>query len=798
MPYVLTTKTTPEQEFEAELRAKMLKAFPWLPPKALKHQRSFTFKAGLKEITVNGEPKTEAGARLDILVELNGKPLAILELKRPGERLTAADAAQARSYAKLVEPMAPLVALTNGTNTAFFDTYTGQAWVPDNPDEAKLAALIANAATLAKADFKAAIEQLMADAPEVWMSAVRQVSTATLDEMTGEWNDPTTTFVEGWGFDRRATQRVNGLLREKARLVMVEGEPLAGKSHVLRELVQDLADDEAFAALYVQADSGADLFQMLADLLSSALDWPLTRDDARHWLQIRARAAGPVLVLVLDHVGRGDGDLRKDIEALTSNAFGPGVRVVLAIDDGAAGSLLKKATGRGSSALAPRASRVAVGPLDDGEFQAARRRLSERRIGLMAGARYSAELRHPWVLRVMANEVFGADEYRDETLSAALSPLPGLDLLDSVREDFDTTEPPYALYRALAKAVLADLDAGASIEHRLQLGSGYIARRDTVNAQLADHDVRALEAAGLITPGRSEDGEIHYAIRLPQLLASELARLIAERLASADNAPVSETVNWLLGTTGGLFLGDAIGAQALIDAALKGVRLSADFITSLVNRPPVRKVLAPGTRVGGWMDGLGVITMTLLEAGAVQFEKDGHRMVAEVEPGEPTEHVAWNDFQPWLILSRLAGRPFFLTEGQTVAGRGDFALLLHVGACPTVLVEPGGDVDLRSLPTHQLSAEVSILCHDAGLAEPITWSLFGFLSRDWEGAGDRLIDEALTAAAPGLLARLDVALREVADLAGDERKAWAKTARSERVAPALKAAMDEAGQNCPA
>lgn len=732
---------------------------------------------------------------LDILVELNGEPLAILELKRAGEKLTASDAAQALSYARLMQPMAPLVALTNGAQTALFETYTGKPWTPDAPDEVKLAALIDNAAKVAKADLKAAIEQLMAEAPEVWMSAVRQMSTATLEEMTGDWDDATATFVEGWGFDRRATGTAIHHLRDKARLIIVEGAPLSGKSHVLRELVQDLAEDDAFAALYVQADGGADLFQMLADLLSSALDWPLTRDEARHWLQIRARASGPALVLVLDHLGRGDGDLRKDIEALTSNVFGPGVRVVLAVDDGAAGGLLKKATGRGASALAPRARRVKVGPLDDGEFQAARRWLSERRIGLMAGARYSADLRHPWVLRVMANDVFGAEKHRDETLTATLSPLPGLDLLDSVRENFDTTEPPYAHYRALAKAVLADLDA-ASVEHRLQLGAGYIALRDTVNAHLADHDVRVLETAGLITPGRSEDGEIHYAIRLPQLLASELARLVSERLAFADNAPVAETVEWLLRTTGGLFLGDTIAAQGLIDAAFKRSRLSANFITSLVNRPPIRKVLEPGTRVGGWMDGLGVVTMTLLEAGAVQFEKDGHRMVAEVEPGEPTEHVAWNDFQPWLILSRLAGRPFVLTEGQSVAGRGDFALLLHVGACPTLLVEPGGDVDVRSLPTHQLSAEVSILCHDAGLAEPITWSLFGFLSRDWEAAGDHLVDEALKAAAPGLLARLDVALREVAALVGEERKAWATTARSERVGPALKVAMDGAGQNC--
>jgi hypothetical protein len=796
MPYAQATIQTPEQEFEAKLRATMLKAFPWLPASALTHQTSFTFKAGHNQITVNAEPRTQVGARLDILVRLRGKPLAILELKREGEKLTAVDAAQARSYAKLVEPMAPLTALTNGSKTVLYETYTGQVWSPEGPDEEKLSALIENAAAMAAEDLKSAIQGLMASEPEVWMSAVRQTSAATLAEMTGSWTDPDATFVDGWGLERRATQRVVELLEEQTRLVMVEGEPLSGKSHVLRELVQDLAQDETFAALYVQADGGADLFQGVADLLSASLDWPLTRDEGRHWLQTRARAQGAVLVLVLDHVGRGDGDLRRDIEALTSNAFGPGVRVVLGVDDGMAVGLLRKGVGRGSSALAPRAKRVGVGPLDEEEFARARARLADQRIGFMPGAQYSAELRHPWVLAAMAKDVVGSDNHQDETLSAALSPQPGLDLLDKVREAFDATLPPYALYRDLAKALLADLESDPSIDHRLQLQGGYIVRRDTANAHLPSHDIQALEDAGLITPGRAEDGETHYAIRLPQLLVSELAGLIADRLASRDNASTSETVDWLLRITAGLFLGDTIAAQALIDAALKRKRLSVDLVTSLVNRPPVKQVLAPGAVFGSWLDGVGVVTMTLLNAGAVQFEKDGHTLIAEPEPGEPTEHVAWNDFQPWLILSRLAGQPFVIADRDTVHGRGDIALLLHIGACPTVLVEPGGDIDMRSLPTHQLNNGLSVLCHRAGLAEPITWSLFSFLSREWEEAGDAFIDEALKAGAPGLLARLDVALRALAPLAGAPRRAWAKMVRAEQIAPALKAALEQAGQSC--
>ena len=784
MPFAQATAVATEQQFESQVRAAVLKAFSWLPGDQIEEQLTFTFRAGHHEITVNKEPKTSFGARLDILVKFRGEPLAVFELKREGEKLAPNDAEQALSYARMMFPHPPLVILTNGDKTLTYETYTGAPWKPETPSEDALAVLVERTATVAKADLKRAIETLMGGEPMVWMDAVRQTSKAVLDEMTGDWGDPSVTFVDGWGLERTATQIVVEHLQDGARLVVVEGAPLAGKSHVLRDLVDDVHGSDLFAALYVQADSGADLFQQLADLLSRSLDWPLTRDEARSWLTTRARTQGPALVLVLDHVGRGDADLRRDIEALTSNAFGPGVRVVLAADDSAVDAMLKKAVGRGPGALAPRVKRVAVGPLSDDEFFAASNRLHFRRVEFLPGARHSSELRHPWVLHAMVGDVHAAPKYRDLSLAAALPPQPGLGLLHKVREDFDGQGPPISLFRELAQSLLGDLEGGTDSAHALRLQGGYVVRRDTAIDVLSAEGATELLQAGLIVPTRINAGENVFSIRLPQLLASEMAKLLGERIADASPSAAFETADWLLDVTSGMVLGDTIAAQALIDAATRRGNLSVELIHAMVNRPPTKEVLAIGSKLGGWMEGAGAFTMTLLDAGAVKFEMDGMSMIAEADPDGPAEHVAWKDTQPWMILSRLAGYPFEIVNGDETFGRGDVALLLHVGSCPIPLVEPGGDMDLRSLPVHDLGDDLTIVCHRAGLVEPITWSLFDFLSRSWRVGGEIFVGEALELGSAALLARLDLCLRVIAGLEDAERRKWAVAARA-RVTLAL-------------
>lgn len=788
MPLETATSSMTEQQFEAQVRAAVIKAFPLLPTDQLTHQTTFSFKFGHATVTVDGKARSKANARADILVFFQGKPLAVLELKRPGVRLTDDDHEQGLSYARVLHPRPPLVVVTDGERTRIIETHSGELWEPAAPSEAALAALFTRAVTVAQADLKRAVGLLMGSSPDVWVQAVRQATAMAIEERSGSWGDPLSPFVRGFLLPRRITWLTRRLLEDRHRLVLIDGGPLAGKSSVLRELAERTADHADLAVLYVDADPGVDLFETVASILAGALDWPVTRDEARHWLTGLSRADGPALVIAVDNMSSDRDDLRRDIEAVTSDRFGTGVRVVLAVDDAVANRLATLRNGRSASALSKRAARLSLGPLDNEEFRRAEAQLGLNRMSVIPGGRFSQELRTPWILRAMAAKAAASPHYENPALMAALSPLPGLDLIGHVRGHFDVGGAPFGRYRELARAVLEDgQDQARPFELKLELLGNFVVRRSTAQAHSDAEDLRSMLESGLVREARSESGENILVIRLPELMASEIARLLAEELPGLSRTDPAHAAQWLAGAASNLPLGDVIAAQALIDAAIRNRGLSLQLIAELRERPPVRQTLPAGTSTAAWMEGVGVFSMTLKDDGAVLLERDGREELATPAEDGIAELVTFADLYPWLILSHLAGHRFELVApGVTPAPRLDPDLLLRVGACPTVLRRPGGDPDVTSVPVHDVAEDLSMVCHGAGIVEPITWSMLQFFGREAEGVADRLIDEALASAEPPLLARLDVALRQASRSADRKRAAWAARVRTERLGPVLR------------
>ncbi len=95
------------------------------------------------------------------------------------------------------------------------------------------------------------------------------------------------------------------------------------------------------------------------------------------------------------------------------------------------------------------------------------------------------------------------------------------------------------------------------------------------------------------------------------------------------------------------------------------------------------------------------------------------------------------------------------------------------------------DVRIGGVPMHDIASDLSVVCHKAGIVEPITWSLVRFFGREDEAMRDQFIDFALDAAEPALLPRLDIALRQIAGSADKPRAAWASSVRAGRIAPLL-------------
>ncbi|WP_245437803.1 MULTISPECIES: type I restriction enzyme HsdR N-terminal domain-containing protein [unclassified Mesorhizobium] len=779
----VTTAPT-EADLEARIHAVLLLAFPWLPPGSLKHQLKFTFKFGHKIVEVDGAAASQAQARADILVFHGSTPLAVLELKREGLPLTQDDTDQGLSYARMVDPRPPLVVITNGVDLTLIETHAAKEWQPGTPSEVALGKLFSAAGMLAASDLQRAVEVLMGPSSRVWMSAVRAATDTTLADMTGRWDEFEKPFVEGFLIPRSATAEVLDNVRARKRITIVEGAPLAGKSNVLREVALSQFSVDDMAVLFVEADShGGGIISMISAILGDALGWHVSANDTRNWLASLSKQDGPALVLAIDGLGTARDEVRRDIEELSGDRYGSNLRLVIGVDDTVTTRLTMNETGRKATKIGRRSTVVTLDVLAASEFGQAVNLLSDHRIGIMQGGQSAIEYRIPWVLRSLGADITTSPQYANEALAAALPPLLGVELLNRARERFDENSVIRHSYRALAEAVMVDTADNSRLPATvLQSMETFVIRRKTLKDHIDTRELKELISRGFAKESVNEDQDMVIVARLPELLASELAFHLAHDLKSRIANPPSAAA-WFIAACARLPLGDIIGAQALFDFVTIGGSIPMNFITEMLSVKPRAEKLRPGMKFAMNVPGSGRIEFTVREDGQVMVETGAVQEVFAAEEFADGEMYA--DMDSWMILAHLAGYPFVAqTPDGTVASRADPMLLTEIGTAPMALRRPVLQEDMSGVLMHHIEGHGSIVCHNAGIVEPITYSIHTFLRRDHAGVED-WIDEAIERKSFPLLARIEVALLALVEGGNPQVASWASEMLVSKIRPAL-------------
>lgn len=782
----MTNKIKSEAGFEAEIRGHIERIFHWLPSDQITHQDSFSFKFGHKNVTVDGKPVNHKRAYADILLQYQDQPLAILELKRADKNLIDADGEQGLSYARMLHPSPPLVVVSNGKETRFLDRSTGNLWKPENKSESSLKALITSAAKVAQSNRKQAISTLMGTNSKVWVQAVRQVTTETLSQFTGKLQDPLYPFAENFLIPRAVTRDVIQALRSE-KLISVVGDPLSGKSNVLRELAELSVNGDDFAVLYLNVDHDVSLYQQLADILTETLTWPVSPDEAHQWLIHLSKAKDTSLVLALDHIGPDSSQVRQDIERLTSTRTGKGLHVVVALDCTVAEQLSFGGNNRYRSTFDSRAKRFDVEPLDDREFAHMVEYLKGHRMYFIKGSERSLELRTPWLIRAIAADTVVSPNYEDITTAALLPPMLGLEALHLARLRFEGNDPSNGYYFELAKALLSDLQesvsSDTSIFERLY---SFIVRRDTARKHLDYEELRELIDIGLVRLTRSASKENSYTIRLPELMAIEVSNVIGEQLRK-PNVKLEEQVKALVKMATELPLGDVIVAEALFQAAISCNGLVAALIEHLISIPPRKVSMSPRTKFAMELPSGEIIQLTVLNDDRMEVVNSaGLPCTFEMPEAERPQTIV--DHAPYLILSHLVGHMMgVFDEDGKIVQRMDYQLLAQIGDTPFPLRRPSGNWSKDSTLSYDVSDIESILSPEEGIIEPITWSLVNFFSRHDNQAQTQLVTFAIDSNSASLLGRVHTALTMVTGFNNEEQASWAKDALTKKIIPALTA-----------
>ncbi|MEN5339913.1 type I restriction enzyme HsdR N-terminal domain-containing protein [Stenotrophomonas sp. TWI143] len=763
-----------EAELEGRIRGAILAAFPFLDQSDIRHQLMFQIRMGHTPVQIDGKERYRVGGRADVLVSKAERPLVMLELKRPGIELTEDDKDQGLSYARLTTPMPPLVVVSNGNETRCYLTQTGESWDPSNKAEADLLEKIQQVGRVAAQDLDKAVAILMKSDAD-WAPAINEASLSVIEERSGTWGEPLFPFVRGFRIQRRATsEALQGL--DQNKFVLVSGPPLAGKSNVLCQIVEVVGSRPGQAALLIE--SGPDgIFQALSNLLSERLGWHVTADLARDWLRDVSSRSGALLLLAVDGFQPDHARTQSDLDELASTRFGNRIGVVVSSDD--IGSLPRlKATGRELTTFGRRSIAVTVGPLDDDEFKDAAKALAAHHISLTPGSRHDEGLREPWVLRALVPTNALADSSRPAGSFVRLPPVLDLASLAVAREVIANDHEGRSALDRLADALLAYyLEPRPANEVLAALGR-YRVPQDYLAASIDTPALQALRMRGIIKSGLDENDKAVWWIRLPILTAALIATSLsrAHELWAEDNLPRVKA----LGSR--LPFGPLVIAEALRLRITKGEPGSRKEIESLLADEPTAASTEDGTEFITELNGR-IVRVRKISKDKMLVSVDGNPdVLIETDPDDDVQVISCSS---WLALSYLAALPLALQDRESglLVPVGS-ALIEKLAAFPQAIPSGAFAGSQSGLVTHDLPDGGSVVCHQEGIVEPITWSIHCFLLHYRTDAGS-WIDEVATSGNLALQTRVAAALGQITSASG-EIGTWAREMLEQRIVPNLK------------
>ncbi len=766
-----------EAELESRLTTALSVAFPNIPREQLIEQRRFTVRLGHETHEFDSAALWEKSGRADVIVSYGGRPLAVVELKREDLALTHADYEQAQSYANQLTPRPPLVVVTNGRDTSIYDANTGQLWSGERDAANAVARLLANAAKLAAADMRWATEAVMGRETGVWVPIVRSATARLLAEMTDPPGQSDRAFAELLLFPRLSTFAAIKSARAGTTFTIVEGAAQSGKSSCLREIALRTRDSEDLAVLMLRG-SGPGLFQSLANLFATELEWNLTANDARQWLRrMSTGLGGPALVLTIDDVEPGT-RMAEDLEELAS--LRPGKKLNVILTTGRAEQLAKASNGRTQTAMGTQAAVIEIGLLRLEEFQNAQRILDKHKIHFQQGAEYAEDYRAPWVLRTIYDDAAGDPRHQDPDSALLLPPALGLELVDAARRSYASQVDLLRGYRVLARCALAD--AGAhSAELALATANGFIVRQDALSDEARDA-IAELKSMGAVRTYRYAGSEDVVVPTIPAAFLSELAEAAGDELARRAAVDPQDAGTWLGRRLAAVYLGDVVGAQAIRSMAEKTGGFSSGIIDGLLALKPTEEPVENALVATAAPDGR-LIHLKIEGEKAWLSNLHGDLIGEPVDLGADRPHTL-GDTTAWMILGQIARLPTAMVGDDSQ--RMDAMILLTIGQCPFPLLR-ANEEGLGHL-VHDLGDRGRVLCHDQGPIEAATQAMADLFSRPWTHA-DEWVNAAIETESLPLLHRLTIALRTVRLRNIPDLSAWADVTLDERVLPALAVAL---------
>ena len=246
------------------------------------------------------------GGRSDLLLTRNGRPLAIIETKAPGNTLTDSDALQALSYARLLLDMAPFTIVTNGQETRVYDTFSRQLTPLQDPSTSTWQTNGQQIPIDEDLKFEA-IHALMGVNPHTLQAFCTAQVTATLEDLKGSVNEGKKYVPEIYIARQTAQDALGAWLADDMSCFALVSESGFGKTNFMCATAETLLND-SFVLFY----SAMRLTETLAAAIRNDFIWEFHRERDIAYiverLDVVARKAGRQVVIFVDGIDEFPGN----------------------------------------------------------------------------------------------------------------------------------------------------------------------------------------------------------------------------------------------------------------------------------------------------------------------------------------------------------------------------------------------------------------------------------------------------------------------------------------------------------
>lgn len=696
------TPSINEADFQAAIIARLREALPLLPAN-IRAERYLKLQLGHHQIAVDGSGKTKDifKGRSDVVVFLDDKPLLLAELKAPSVAITDEDVDQGLSYARIHQPMVPLVLVTNGdqASTRLVLTYDGTLVSSDKVDAEGLEKILSAASSLARSSTEGAIRSLLGRDPKIWGAILKKWNAEEISSRTGAITDLHRAIAEGFQIPREAVGQIRKDVENGAEVVVLHGAPLSGITGTLIQLVEKLEDAPV---LYVDRRSSGDILQFLSSRLTRELSMGVSRDDVRQWLITGQSLIG--LTLVVDGIPAGE------LEELLHLAELKRLQLVFGTDSGTFDSHRTLAGRIEETMLGRLAIPVELQELSNEEFGAARELFAKLKYAhFLTGARLIPDLRRPRQLRLIASLLpRHAPKRKSATDGSAyetrlvIPPIPNFRMLERASNLIGADPQLKHDLSKLAAAYLVDVtEHGRDHQRIVETYGAPSIDPDILERSLGEQRIERLRRNGVIHWIDTRTLGPRLVIRFPEQLAHYISAQWAVDLNKQSDADsLNTTLQRILQQSHFVPEGD-LGVAAAISQVTDGNHLFL-IITTLIAAVPEPTFLTEGSKVE--------ILAKDVKGVCVEF-------------GEGVNERLPGDMQPWLILSHLAMTPMDTGDGGTSVNLSIFATL---GNSEDLIFKPAPHDfrDMLGLHTHDIPGVGSVLCVNSGIVEPLMQAMY--------------------------------------------------------------------------